>query len=461
MLALCREDPGGECLLAVVDEELNRARIDVSVDLLKRILKRHLEGLEDLLVEPDVHAGAVDRELIGSRIVGDREPAGSVRLREEVQESIALAEAGRDMAGLRKDSGFGGIPGFELCDLRDRRLDQLAVPDAELARQAHGALPLLGLGRVVVVRESQPCDEDRLVRIRDIGRALSRIEIEPEIEVLVITLRREGQRVVVHAADEIDVVVGGVSAARQSRVLRGENENILAADIHDAGALPHPAEVLVAGNLQLAGEAPAGKKLLRLVDESGSLLVQSLGADEDVVFLLLGHIDDLRVALVLGVVVPRAEERLFELLELAVGVHLRGAGEGGADPVLVAVVAGVEEIEVVAEGERGAGMAALVVIEVAGRDADAGVVPAHKVRADRVIPVFQSVNGTPRCPLVIEVPLSFVIGKSVRVRGKTGHRLNVVGLAVTGFLNAFIEVRDLVRAYEHSVAFFESPLLHG
>ena len=106
-------------------------------------------------------------------------------------------------------------------------------------------------------------------------------------------------------------------------------------------------------------------------------------------------------------------------------------------------------------------MAAFVVIDRVRPHADTGILPVDKVCRDCVVPVLKSVYSTPRAPLIVQMPCSLVISKTVRVTGKTGHRLYMVFLAVVRCLDTIIEICDFIRALQHSVALFESPLFQG
>lgn len=106
-------------------------------------------------------------------------------------------------------------------------------------------------------------------------------------------------------------------------------------------------------------------------------------------------------------------------------------------------------------------MAAFVVIDRVRPHADTGILPVDKVCRDCVIPVLKSMYRTPRAPLIVQMPCSLVISETVRVTGKTGHRLYMVFLAVVRCLDTIIEIFDFIRALQHSVALFESPLFQG
>ena len=210
-------------------------------------------------------------------------------------------------------------------------------------------------------------------------------------------------------------MVGALGASGKFCILRRENQDVRAADVDDVGALPHASEVLEADDVELAGEGPSGEEFLGLIDQDGALLVQGLGADEDVIFVLFFVVDDLGIALMLAVVVAGSEKRLGELLGIAVLAQLGGAGIGRADPVLIAVIACVEEVEIVARADGASRVGSLVVIESVGAKADAGILPAHQIRRGHVIPVFQAVNSAPGAPLIEQVPGPLVAGESVRI----------------------------------------------
>ena len=312
----------------------------------------------------------------------------------------------------------------------------------------------------MVVGQADPRDQDRLVGVADTGRALRRVEVEAVVQVAVGAVGREGQRVVVHRADQVHVVVGALAPAGQQRVLRREDQHVAAGDVHDVGALPHAAERLIAGHLQFAREPPALQRLFGFVHQHAPALVQALRADEDVEALLLLVPHHLRVALVLAVVVARAEQRLIQLHGPVVRAQQRRAGVGRAGPVLVAVVAGVVEDEVVADGDGAAGVRAAVVVVAVGRQADAGVLPVHEVRAGDMVPVLQAVHRAPRAPLVAQVPGALVQREAVGVAGQPGDGLHVVCLPVDGLLDPVVEIADVLRPLEHPIALLAGPFLH-
>ena len=210
-------------------------------------------------------------------------------------------------------------------------------------------------------------------------------------------------------------MVGALGASGKFCILRREDQDVRAADVDDVGALPHASEVLEADDVELAGEGPSGEKFFRLIDQDGALLVQGLGADENVIFVLFFVIDDLGIALMLAVVIAGSEKGLGQLFGISVLSQLGGAGVRCADPVLIAVISGVEEVEIVSRADRAAGMRSLVVIDGVGAKADACVLPGHQIRGSHVIPVFQAVNSAPGAPLIEQVPGPLVAGESVRI----------------------------------------------
>ena len=145
-------------------------------------------------------------------------------------------------------------------------------------------------------------------------------------------------------SDDIYVVVRALGTARKFCILRRDDQNVFSADSDDARALPHSAEVLESRYIQLAGKFPSGEQLFRLIDQSCALLVQCLGSDKDIVFILIRYIDDLRVSLMFAVVIARSEQRLRQLDRLSVFAELSSACVRRSDPIFVSVVASIEDI---------------------------------------------------------------------------------------------------------------------
>ena len=372
---------GGEGCLAVVDEILGGAVVDEDAEALKGILKGHIKDFADGHVKAFVEAGAVDRAGPGGCVVVEAQTAGTVRFGVEVEVEISVSRGLDDhLAGC----GQGAVGRCFACaegfDAADGSLKELAVFDTEFTGQAHAAFPVFFLSRIVIVGQTHPADQDGLVGIAYVGCALGCVEVEAVVEVTVAGFGCKGQGVVIHLADEVDVVVCALGAAGEFGVLGREDQNVTAADIDDVGAFPHAAEILETDNMELSCEGPAGEEVLGLVDLDGALLVQGLGSDEDIIFVIFFVVDDLGIALVFAVVVAGAEEGLRELLGAAVFAQLGGTGVGCADPVLVAVVACVEEIEVIAGADGAAGVAALVVIESIGSQSDSLILPCDEIR---------------------------------------------------------------------------------
>jgi hypothetical protein len=77
-----------------------------------------------------------------------------------------------------------------------------------------------------------------------------------------------------------------------------------------------------------------------------------------------------------------------------------------------------------------------------------------------MVPVFEAVHCTPGAPLIKQMPGSVVAGEAVGVTGESCDRLYVIGLAVIGFADFLIKIRNLIRAVQHSIALFRCPLSH-
>ena len=228
----------------------------------------------------------------------------------------------------------------------------------------------------------------------------------------------------------------------------------------DRRALPHAAEVLKARNADLSLEFPAAVMVRRAVADDAALIFLILRADQDSVEMRLLEEEDLRVALVLCVVRVGTEERRRIFLCRSVIVQLDEAGVGAPRPVRVAVIAGVVQIDFSVCRVSGAGVCALVVVDRIRPDADAGVLPVHEVPGNDMIPVLEAVDGTPRAPLVEEVPEIAVADEAVRVVEETGDRLNVKGLPPGRLRNAVMHITDFFGILQDTVAFFFCPGFH-
>ena len=64
------------------------------------------------------------------------------------------------------------------------------------------------------------------------------------------------QTIPIHVTEQISAVVNRAAASFERKVLRTENQHIVAADFLDRRTFPHIAEVLKARNLQLTRKAP-------------------------------------------------------------------------------------------------------------------------------------------------------------------------------------------------------------
>ena len=115
-----------------------------------------------------------------------------------------------NLAGRGQGAVGGSFAVAELFNAGNGGLEQLSVLNAELAGQTHAALPVLFLRRVVVVRQTDPADEDGLVGISDIGGALGGIKVKAVVEMPVAGGRGEGQGVIIHLPDQIDIVIGAL-----------------------------------------------------------------------------------------------------------------------------------------------------------------------------------------------------------------------------------------------------------
>ena len=252
----------GEGRLAVVDKVLGGAAVDENAEVPERIFKRHVEDFADCHVEALVEAGLVHGAGLRCSVVVEAQAAGTVSLGVEVEVEIGVRCGLNDhLTGCGQGAVCRCFAGAEGFDAADRSLEKLSVLDAEFAGQAHAAFPVLFLGGIVVVGQAYPADEDGLIGVADVGGSLGCVEVEAVVEVAVAGLGCEGQGVIVHLADEVDVMVSALGAAGELGVLGGEDQDIAAADVDDVGAFPHAAEVLEADDVELAGEGPSGEEV--------------------------------------------------------------------------------------------------------------------------------------------------------------------------------------------------------
>lgn len=74
-------------------------------------------------------------------------------------------------------------------------------------------------------------------------------KIKAVVQMTIAGFRCKGKGIVVHLSDQVNIVIGALSASGKLCVLRRKNQYILAADPLDARAFPHPAESFITGNL--------------------------------------------------------------------------------------------------------------------------------------------------------------------------------------------------------------------
>ena len=156
----------------------------------------------------------------------------------------------------------------------------------------------------------------------------------------------------------------------------------------------------------------------------------------------------------LAVIRTRSEQRLRQLDRFSVRADLRRAGIRRADPVLISVVACIEQIEIISVSNRGARVRSLVVEDPVRLQTDAFVRPVDEIFRRYMIPVLQSVDCSPRAPLIIQMPHALVIDKAVRITGQTCDRHNMIRLTIDRFENAAKEISYIFRAFKYAISFF-------
>ena len=467
ILPLLRKHPACEDRVSVVDKNLAGAVVEEDAEVCQPSRQRPRPALPLLRIETPLHPAPVDRDHLLCLGIPDRESAVPVLIAEQIDIRIARPHIQLDLAG----SGQRRRPGQlltaqidlllpELTEQRQRLLDETASPDGELARQRHASLPVLLVRRVRGIRQSHPGDQHRLALILHIVGALRRVGIKPEIQHMEPALRRKGQRVPVHGADDVAVVISGIAAPREHQMLRAEHQNFLPADVLDARALPHIAKILEPRNLQLSEEMPAVQKVLRAVDQRTAVSVLRLRAENDVILSPLPVDDNLRIALVLRVVRMCAEQRQRILFRPAVVPELREAGIRMPRPVRIAVIPRIVQIDSIPDRHGGTGIGSPVVIRVSRHQADAQILPGDEILRYRVIPVLQPVHGAPRAPLIKQMPFIVMPDKPVRIVHQPGHRLQMKSLAIARLPRSAVQPPQLLRVLQHAILFLSCPLSH-
>ncbi len=146
--------------------------------------------------------------------------------------------------------------------LFDRCLDQAPSTHAQNPGQGQAVGPIFLIRGVGHIRKAHPGDEDRAVLVVvDRRGALCGIGVKAPVQDVEPAKRREGERIKVHVSQKVPVVVLRVSPSLDGEVLGTEEQDVGAVDALDGGALPHVAEILKAGDLQLSRKGPAGEGL--------------------------------------------------------------------------------------------------------------------------------------------------------------------------------------------------------
>ena len=181
---------------------------------------------------------------------------------------------------------------------------------------------------------------------------------------------------------------------------RAENENILVPDPLNCRAFPHAAEVLEAGDIQLSGKFPSLRKRFGPVDQHAAFFILRLSAVADIIISGLLIKKDLRISLMLRVIRMRSEERLGLLLARIIIEKRIHAGVWYPRPVRISVITGIEKLQLISFRPGRSGICTLIV-EIAVRfDRHADIFPCNEIAAYGLIPVFESVDSSPRAPLI-------------------------------------------------------------
>ena len=77
-----------------------------------------------------------------------------------------------------------------------------------------------------------------------------------------------------------------------------------------------------------------------------------------------------------------------------------------------------------------------------------------------VIPVLESVHSAPGTPLIEKVPAVIMPDKSVGVVHKSGDRLIMESLPVSGFTDPVVQVHQLLRILQIAILLFPRPFSH-
>ena len=125
-------------------------------------------------------------------------------------------------------------------------------------------------------------------------------------------------------------------------MLRTEDQHVVAADRLDRRAFPHVSEIFKAGDLQLPRKLPALRGRIGTIDDHAAFLLRSLRTDHEVVFSVFEIVNDLRIALMLGI--PRIRSEQQRLLPGSAVLQFDETGVRLSRPVLISVIARIVQI---------------------------------------------------------------------------------------------------------------------
>ena len=162
----------------------------------------------------------------------------------------------------------------------------------------------------------------------------------------------------------------------------------------------------------------------------------------------------------LAVVVSRSEKRSVQFDRTAVFPEISRTCIRCADPVLVAVIACVEEIQFIGDRYRRSGVCSLVVKITVRLQSDACILPDDQVLRRYMVPVLETMHRAPWTPLIEKMPKPVVLYKAVRIARQSRYRLDVICLPVYRCGVSVVQLTDVFRAFQNTITLLQCPFSH-